>query len=88
MVGAGGYGSQFDNSGSGVLASCKTIYLLSYHRVLPSDVKILRGKKMKEFIYLALEFLASAPTYLGHRNLLASGIRPFYDHGMKQGGRI
>ena len=29
---------------------------------------------------------ASAPTYLGHRILLASWIRPFYDHGIKQGG--
>jgi hypothetical protein len=49
----------FDDSGSGVLASCKTIYsiyyliIISYH-LLPSDVKTLRGKKRKNSFILRL----------------------------------
>jgi hypothetical protein len=55
----------------------KTTYLLSDH-LLPSNVKILRGKKTKELFILRLKFVASvlAPTYLVHRKLLASWIRP------------
>ena len=71
-VDAGEYVILFDDLGSRVgsrvLVSRKVIYLLSYHILLPSIVKILCENKRKNSFYLVLEFIAFAPTCSGHRN--------------------